>query len=210
MANTFAPYGFLQFQGGAGGAPTFAQSRRLIASANNTAIYTGDPVTPVAGTGAATGYITSAANGTEPIAGIFMGCKYLSVSQKRVVWSSYWPGSDASGDVDAYIIDDPNSRFVVQSSGSGFPITGTLTNQTSGVQGQYATFALGTGNTSTGRSGAYLSGVSTTITSPFIIVDYAVSFGNGGDPTTQYCNMIVGFNNEVWRTNGAGPASINA
>jgi len=210
MANTFAPYGFLQFQGGAGGAPTFTQSRRLIASANNTAIYTGDPVTPVAGTGAATGYITSAANGTEPIAGIFMGCKYLSVSQKRVVWSSYWPGSDASGDVEAYIIDDPNSRFVVQSSGSGFPITGTLTNQTSGVQGQYATFALGTGNTSTGRSGAYLSGVSTTITSPFIIVDYAVSFGNGGDQTTQYCNMIVGFNNEVWRTNGAGPASINA
>lgn len=210
MANTFAPYGFLQFQGSAGGAPTFAQSVRKIASNNATAIYTGDPVTPVSGTGAATGYITASGNGTEPIVGIFMGCKYYSVSQKRTVWQAYWPGSDASGDVEAYVIDDPNSRFVVQSSGAGFPITGTSTSQTSGVQGQYATFSLGTGSPATGRSGAYVNGTSTTITSPFIIVDYAVGYGNGGDPTTQYCNLIIGFNNQVWRTNGAGPASINA
>jgi len=210
MANTQAYFGFLQFQGGAGGAPTFAQSTRRIASSNNTAIYTGDPVTPVAGTGAATGYITSSANGTQPIAGIFVGCKYLSTSQKRVVWSAYWPGSDATGDVEAYVIDDPNSRFVVQTSFAGAPMTGTATTMTSGIQGQYAQFTLGTGNTSTGRSGAYLSAVSTTITSPFIVVDYAIGFGNGGDPTTQYCNVIVGFNNEMWRSNGAGPASINA
>lgn len=207
MANTFAPSGFLQFQGGAGGAPTFAQSSRLIASSNNTAIYTGDPVMPV--TGSATGYITQASPGTTVIAGIFVGCKYLSTSQKRVVWSSYWPGSDATGDVTAYVIDDPNARFIVQSSGSGFPVTGTATTQTSGVQGQYAQFSIGTGNSSTGRSGAYISSVGTTVTFPFIIVDYAVSFGNGGDPTTQYCNLVVGFNNEVWRTNGAGPTGIS-
>ena len=210
MANTAAYYGFLQYFGGAGGAPTFAQSTRRIASGNSTAIYTGDPVTPVAGTGAATGYITASANGAQPIAGIFVGCKYLNTSLNRTVWSPYWPGSGATGDVEAYVIDDPNARFVVQTSFAGAPMTGTATTMTSGIQGQYATFALGSGNTSTGRSGAYLSGVSTTITSPFIVVDYAIGFGNGGDPTTQYCNVIVGFNNEVWRTNGAGPASINA
>jgi hypothetical protein len=210
MANTQAYYGFLQFQGGAGGAPTFAQSARRIASGNSTAIYTGDPVTPITGTGAATGYITASANGAQPIAGIFVGCKYLSTSQKRVVWSSYWPGSDATGDVEAYVIDDPNARFVVQTSFAGAPMTGTATTMTSGIIGQYAQFTLGTGSTATGRSGAYLSAVSTTITSPFIVVDYAISFGNGGDPTTQYCNVIVGFNNEMWRSNGAGPASINA
>lgn len=210
MANTAAYYGFLQYQGGAGGAPTFAQSTRRIASSNGTAIYTGDPVTPVAGTGVATGYITSAANGTQPIAGIFVGCKYTSTSQKRVVWSAYWPGSDATGDVEAYVIDDPNSRFIVQTSFSGAPMTGTATTMTSGIQGQYAAFTMGSGSTATGRSGAYLSSVSTTITMPFIVVDYAISFGNGGDPTTQYCNVIVGFNNEMWRSNGAGPASINA
>jgi len=207
MANTFAPYGFLQYQGGAGGAPTFAQSTRKIASGNSTAVFTGDPVMPVVST--ANGYITQAAAGSTVLAGIFVGCKYLSTSQKRTVWSSYWPGSDTTTDVEAYVIDDPNARFVVQSSGSGFPITGTASTQTSGVQGQYAQFTIGTGNTATGRSGAYISSVSTTVTFPFIVVDYATSFGNGGDPTTQYCNLIVGFNNEVWRTNGAGPTGIS-
>jgi len=210
MANTAAYYGFLQYNGSAGGAPTFSQSPRRIASSEGTAIYTGDPVTPVAGTGAATGYITTAANGSEPIAGIFVGCKYYSTSQKRTVWSAYWPGSDATGDVEAYVIDDPNARFIVQTSFAGAKMTGTVSTMGSGIQGQYATFQIGTGNSATGRSGAYLDNVSTTITSPFIVVDYAVSVGNGGDPTTQYCNVIVGFNNEVWRTNGAGPASINA
>ena len=161
--------------------------------------------------GSATGYITQGAAGTTMLAGIFVGCKYTSVSQKRTVWSSYWPGSDASGDVEAYVIDDPNARFLVQTSGSSFPITGTAATQTSGVQGQYAQFTIGTGNANTGRSGAYLSSVGTTVTFPFIIVDYQsnVAGGNGSDPTTQYCNVIVGFNNEVWRTNGAGPTGIS-
>ena len=201
MANTQAYYGFLQFQGGAGGAPTFAQSPRRIASTNTTAIFTGDPVMPVVGT--ANGYITQASAGTTALAGIFVGCKYLSTSQKRVVWSSYWPGSDATGDVEAYVIDDPNARFIVQTSTSAFPMTGTATNMTSGVIGQNAQFTIGTGSTATGRSGAYLSSIGNTNTFPFTIVDYAIGFGNGGDPTTQYCNVIVQFNNEVWRSNGA-------
>ena len=207
MANTQAYFGFTQYQGGAGGAPTFAQSTRRIASSNSTAIYTGDPVMPVVST--ANGYITQAAPGTTTLAGIFVGCQYLSTSQKRTVWSSYWPGSDATGDVIAYVIDDPASRFIVQTSTTAFPITGTTTTQTSGVQGQYAQFSIGTGNTSTGRSGAYLSSVATTVTFPFIIVDYNIGVQNGGDPTSQYCNVVVGFNNEVWRTNGAGPTGIS-
>ena len=212
MANTFAPSGFLQYQGGAGGAPTFAQSVRRIASGNTTAIFTGDPVQPVTST--ATGYITQAtAGGSVQLAGIFVGCKYLSTSLNRVVWSAYWPGSGATGDVEAYVIDDPASRFIVQSSGTGFPVTGTATSQTSGVQGQLCTFAYSTtgatsgnangGNNATGRSTAYVNATATLNTSPFIIVDYAVSFGNGGDQTSQYCNLIVGFNNEVWRSNSA-------
>jgi hypothetical protein len=156
---------------------------------------------PVVGT--ANGYITQAAPGTTALAGIFVGCKYLSTSQKRVVWSNYWPGSDATGDVEAYVIDDPNARFIVQTSTSSFPMTGSVTTMTSGVIGQNAQFSIGTGSTATGRSGAYLSSLGTTATFPFTIVDYSVSFGNGGDPTTQYCNVVVQFNNEAWRSNGA-------
>jgi hypothetical protein len=207
MANTQAYFGFTQYQGGAGGAPTFAQSVRRIASGNSTAIYTGDPVMPVVST--ATGYITQGAAGTTTLAGIFVGCKYLNTSLGRTVWSNYWPGSGATGDVEAYVIDDPNSRFIVQTSTTAFPMTGTATTMTSGVIGQYAQFTIGTGNTSTGRSGAYLSAVGTTVTYPFTIVDYQVGVSNGGDPTSQYCNVIVGFNNEIFRSNGAGPTGIS-
>jgi len=207
MANTAAYFGFTQYQGGAGGAPTFAQSARRIASGNTTPIYTGDPVMPVVST--ANGYITQGAAGTTRLDGIFVGCKYLNTSLGRTVWSSYWPGSGATGDVEAYVIDDPNARFLVQTSFSGAPMTGTATTMTSGIIGQYAQFTIGSGNTSTGRSGAYLSSVATTVTFPFIVVDYQISGNNGGDPTTQYCNVIVGFNNEIFRTNGAGPTGIS-
>jgi hypothetical protein len=207
MANTAAYFGFTQYQGGSGGAPTFAQSTRRIASGNTTPIYTGDPVMPVVST--ANGYITQGAAGTTRLDGIFVGCKYLNTSLGRTVFSPYWPGSGATGDVEAYVIDDPNSRFLVQTSFAGAPMTGTATTMTSGIIGQYAQFTIGSGNTSTGRSGAYLSSVATTVTFPFIVVDYQISGSNGGDPTTQYCNVIVGFNNEIFRSNGAGPTGIS-
>ena len=146
MANTQAYFGFTQYQGGAGGAPTFAQSVRRIASSSG-AIYTGDPVMPAVSS--ANGYIVQASPGSTTLAGIFVGCKYLNTSLGRTVWSNYWPGSGATGDVEAYVIDDPNARFIVQTSTTSFPITGTLSTQTSGVQGQYAQFSIGTGNTST-------------------------------------------------------------
>jgi len=207
MANTQAYAGFSQIFGGSGGAPTMGQSLKRIASTNSTAIYYGDPVMPVIST--ANGYITQASPGTTVLAGIFVGCRYLSTSQKRPVWSRYWPGSDATGDVDAYVIDDPNAQFLVQTSTSSFQITGTVTNFTSSPVGQYAQFTIGTGNTANGQSGAYLSSLGTTATLPFIIRYMWISNSNGGDPTSLNCNVIVGFNNELLRTNGAGHTGIS-
>jgi hypothetical protein len=209
MANTNAPFGFMQAFGSAGGAPTFSTSMRRIAPTNATAIYQGDPVMPVVST--ANGYITQAAAGTTTLAGIFSGCKYTSVSQKRTVWSNFWPGSDATGDVTAYIIDDPNARFTVQGNSNTFNITGTSTTWTSSPIGQYAQFAIGTGNTATGLSGAYLNTLGTTVTLPFIVIDLVTSPPgfNGTDPTTAYNQVIVGFNNEIMRSNGAGPTGIS-
>jgi hypothetical protein len=207
MANTFAPFGFAQYQGGAGGAPTFAQSERRIASTYSTPIYSGDPVMPVTTT--ANGYIIQAAAGTATMAGIFVGCKYVSVAQKRTVWSSYWPGSDASGDVLAYVIDDPNARFVVQTIGSvvspSFQITGTVSNYGYSPIGQYAQFAIGTGNAANGRSGAYLASLGSTATLPFMVTGL-ITFPpgtNGADPTATGNWVVVGFNNEFLRNNGA-------
>jgi len=217
MANTNSPFGFRQYYGGSGGAPTFAQSTRLIASTDSTAIYSGDPVMPVVST--ANGYITQAAPGTTTLAGIFLGCKYLSTSQKRIVWNSYWTGSDATGDVEAYIVDDPNAQFSVMGNSTTFNITGSLTTVTSSTVGQYAQFAIGTGNTASGQSGntasgqsgAYLNSVATTATLPFIVRALIASppGAPGADPTTAYNQVIVGFNNEWLRSNGAGPTGIS-
>ena len=195
MANTNAPFGFRQYRG-LGSAPTYEQSVRLIKSDNTTAVYFGDPVANLN-----TGYITQASAGTAQIAGIFAGCKYLSTSQKRTVWSNYWPGSDASADVEAYIIDDPNAQFVVQAGGTAIGLADMGLN----IQ-----FNLGTGNSSTGISGAYVESPAVTATLPFRIIGFITQppGANGTDITSAYNQIIVGFNNVTSRNNGAGPTGI--
>ena len=147
MANTNAPFGFRQFRG-TGSTPTYEQIEVLL-QYNASAIYYGDPVTPQAdGT-----YAQSASTGATPatlgIGGIFLGCKYLSVSQKRTVWGNYWPGSDvASGTyASGFIANDPNSKWLAQTDSTGAALA-----DVNGTVG----FAIGTGSTSTGLSGAYV------------------------------------------------------
>lgn len=208
MANTNAPFGFQQYQGGAGGAPTFAETQRRVASGNATPIYKGDPVMPVVG--AATGYITQGSPGTTRIDGIFNGCEYNSTAAQRPVWSNYWPGSGATGDVLCQIVDDPNARFKVMGNSTTFNITGTLSAWTSSPVGQYAQFAIGS-SPGAGMSGAYLNSLATTVTLPFIVTDLITQppGAPGADPTTAYNHVVVGFNNEWMRTNGAGPTGIS-
>lgn len=195
MANTNAPFGFRQYRG-LGSAPTYEQSVRLIKSDNTTAVYFGDPVANLN-----TGYITQATAGTAQISGIFVGCKYLSTSQKRTVWSNYWPGADASADVEAYIVDDPNAQFVVQAGGTAIGLADMGLN----IQ-----FNLGTGNSSTGISGAYVESPAVTATLPFRIIGFITQppGANGTDITSAYNQIIVGFNNVTSRNNGAGPTGI--
>lgn len=195
MANTNAPFGFRQYRG-TGSVPTYEQSVRKIASGNTTKIYFGDAVVPLA-----TGYIAQATAGTTPLAGVFAGCKYVSTSQKRTVWSNYWPGADATGDVEAYVIDDPNAQFEVQAGGTAIGFADLGLN----VQ-----LNVGTGNTATGISGMYVESPAVTATLPFRLVGFveAPPGSAGTDITSAYNRVVVAFNNVVTRTNGAGPTGI--
>ena len=195
MANTNSPFGFRQYRG-LGSAPTYEQSVRLVASADTVAIYFGDPVTNVD-----TGYIARATAGTAQIAGIFAGCKYVSTSQKRTVWSNYWPGSDAAAAVEAYVIDDPNAQFLVQAGGTAIGLADI---------GRYIQFNLGTGNTATGISGAFVESPGVLSTLPFRIIGFDVDppGANGSDIASAYNYVIVGFNNVTSRNNGAGPTGL--
>lgn len=203
MANILAPFGFSQ-RSGIGSAPTYEQSSMLIAYNNTTPIYFGDAVQPVTST--ATGYIQQAtAATTVTLAGIFVGCTYLSVSQKRTVWSNYWPGSDvASGnDVTAYVVNDPNATFLVQTNNSA----GSATAVTNAKIGQLISLAGTAGNAASGISAMYAdqNTIGTTDTLSFRIISTVVDppGANGTDITTAFNYIVVGFNNVLTRSTGA-------
>lgn len=200
MANTQAPFGFQQ-RSGTGSAPTYEQVKRNI-DYNTAAIYFGDPVqTLTTGNlaGNTTGNIGGGAAGVAVIAGVFVGCAYLSAAQQRTVWRNYWPGSDVnSGNtVTAYIINDPNAQFLVQSGNS------TTVGVLAGNIGSNVQFLYGTGSTSSGLSGAFIDvgNIATTSTLPFRILGLVTEPPGGpGTAANQYNSVVVGFNNVETRT----------
>lgn len=186
MANTAAYNGFQQYSG-TGSAPTYEQVAVKIAY-NASAIYYGDPVNPDANGYVVVG-VTSSSSGNTQIAGVFVGCQYLSVAQKRTVWSNYWPGSDvaSTNTVTGYIINDPNAKFVAQfgnvSVDQGYVNSGVG-------------FNIGSGNTSNGISGAYLATLATDSTMPFKVVALVTDPpGVNGTEAGAYQKAIVAFNN---------------
>ena len=190
MANTYAPFGFRQYSG-TGSDPTYEQVAMAIKSDYTTAIFFGDAVLQDAN-----GYITRAGDApTTQLAGVFVGCQYLSVSQKRTVWSNYWPGSDNNGDIVAYVINDPNAKFVAQAA--------SALNITQADVGASISLAGGSGgNTANGISGMYLNTVGTSSTAPFRIVGLVTAppGSNGTDTASNANYAIVAFLNVSTKT----------
>lgn len=164
MANTNAPFGFRLTNSATGAAPNFEMRNATIAYNDSTKIYTGDPV-KMTGTG---GQVTqwTAATAVSQLWGIFGGCKYLSSSQGKVVFSSFWPGADvastAQSSIIAYLIPcimSPAPTFLVQTGSAGVTVDAIGAN---------VDVQLGTGSTLSGQSGAFLdSTFTTTATLPF-------------------------------------------
>jgi len=204
MANIQGPFGFKAW-GTASGPPNFAESHNTpyrIAAGNTNQIFYGDAVRwAVSGDSAtsAVGYLEPWANGdgstaTKILVGIFIGCSYFSTSQQKTIENRYWPGSDATGDVNAYVVDDPNSLWLVQ-AGIGSAITQTSGGMTADI------VASPVGNTTTGISGMSLSTPTTTNTLPFKFVNVVTTppGANGTDLTTPYNYVIVSFNNQQYK-----------
>ena len=196
MANSNAPFGFRQ-TAGLGAAPTYEQSEYSITSTAG-AIFFGDPVQALADGSVSQAPSSTGAPPAGGIAGIFVGCKYLSIAQKRTVWGNYWPGSDGvAGTVFGYICQDPDARFVVQTDGTGAALAD--------VNGTFG-FVIGSGNTANGISGAYLdmSTGSATANQPFKVMSI-VNFPPGAQGTLSngqpYDWVVVMFNNMFTRSN---------
>ena len=207
MANVLGPFGFIQ-QGTASGKPNFAENGNTpyrIAGGSSapyaTAIYRGDAV--LMNVSGPTGYVEQWANGagstaTKILVGIFDGCDYYSASQQKQIYSPWWPGTtDAVGDVNAYVIDDPQALFKVQ-AGIASAITQANIGQVADI------VASPTGNGYTFQSGMSLSTptASTADTLPFKIVNIINTplGANGTDTTTPYNYVVVAMNNQQYKS----------
>jgi hypothetical protein len=187
MANTSAPNGFQDYGRLEGGSPTAGLTTRLISASDTAAVGYGDPVTSQTN-----GYVSASVAGTTQIDGIFYGCTYLSTAIGRTVWSNFYPGSGATGDVTAYIKDDPQAKFVVQSNNTAitFADIGANINFVAGAPNSVTGFATSAVDQST---------ISTTATLPFRIVGLlsqdAPPGTSGTDNSSAYNRIIVTANN---------------
>lgn len=214
MANANNPQGF-QLQQSAIGAPSnFEHILASIAYNDTTKIFTGDPVKLLT-----TGFVSQWTSGTSvaQLWGIFAGVEYLSVSQGKMVSAQFWPGADVAStgqnSIVAKLIPCIGSAaplFLVQSDSTGTAFADIGTN---------VDVALGTGNTFTGQSGAYIvSTPATTATLPFQVVGlYGGVPGAGGrmgiqpSATNPYGGSATGaYNRVIVRANvvGAGGAGL--
>lgn len=196
MANTSAPFGFVQ-RAGLGSSPTYEQFEVGNGGIdyNATAIYYGDPVNRASSSDSTLVQAAgSAGTGTVTLAGVFVGCKYLSSVIGRTIWSNYWPGGSpvSSGNqstIVAWIINDSNAQFLCQSDSTGVT--------QAGVGGNYD-FNIGTGNASNGLSGAYLihTIATTPANYPWRLQSLVLSPpGQNGTASGAYNYAVVGFNN---------------
>jgi hypothetical protein len=193
MANTSSPFGFRQFQQREGSAPTAGLETALVSSAQTTPIFTGDVVVR---SSAAQGYITTAgASGaiTTQVYGIFQGCEYYNSNVGRVTWNSFWPGSGATGDVKAYVCNNPEQLYIAQGSSNG-----VLGSTVVGWGVPFSITGSSQGNTLSGQS--VMTVVSSQVTalssnSPFVIVglysDYAPPGVNGTSTGAEGLQIVV-------------------
>ena len=146
MANLDAPAGAKPFRHLSGG--MIRASEYKIASGTSSDIFTGDFVKLLS-----TGYIDVASAGNR-ILGVFAGVKYTA-SDGEVIYKKYFPTgttTQGSADVTAYVYDDPNITYRIQSAGSAdFTDIGNL-----------ADHVAGSGSTTTGQSGHEVSGTTGT------------------------------------------------
>jgi hypothetical protein len=173
-----APYGYkpVNLLGG----QVFSGSTRNVQIQYNyaTPIYFGDAIKEV------NGFVTRASIASATTAnqttGIFLGCYYTSPSTKQRLWSQYYPGNIAAGDITAIISDDPDIviRAVMCTSGTTI---GSVAQVMVGSNVGGITTNAGSANTGDSANAILVPTALSTATLPFRVVDIvrdtAVSLG---------------------------------
>tara|TARA_R110002074_G_scaffold102482_3_gene221437 strand:+ start:488 stop:1138 length:651 start_codon:yes stop_codon:yes gene_type:complete len=118
MANSNGSFGLRPIGIVGQGANTTGATEYRIASNNNTKLYQGSPVIPIAG-----GTISeaqAAAGGNVAFLGVFWGCEYVRASDGKTIWSASWQGTAAGADanypIKAFVYDNPMQTFTIATS----------------------------------------------------------------------------------------------
>ena len=194
MANQDAAFGMRPVRMIGGGPFTGGQSRYRIAANYGTSIFQGDMVAQVTG-----GTVeVHADGGTVPIVGVFNGCSFTDPTTGEQKFSNFYPASTNASDIIAFIVDDPNVVFEVQSDDT-FPVADLF--------GNFDIIDTNSGSTTTGISGVELdlSTGATTTTLPLKAIDISQDPDNS-DLSTSNTNVLVVIQNHIAGVKGAGLA----
>jgi hypothetical protein len=180
MATTAAPYGMRPVSL-IGGQPFAGSTRQIkIASGYAANIFFGDVVKLVAAGVVEKDTGTTAAT---PV-GIFMGCSYTDPNLNYKLFSQYWPTGTVASDAVAYVCDDPDAVFQIQSD--------EAVAQT--ALGANAAIVQTAGSTSVGNSKNALDGSSVAATSTLPL--RIIGFVDGPTSTVgdTYTDVLVKWN----------------
>ncbi len=191
MANVNEKFGLRPYRSLNGAPWNNAQNRYTIANNLSTAIFQGDPVKPTTA-----GNVTLArSNTSDRIVGVFNGVFYNDPSTQKPTFRNNYPGSIAVAGITAFVVDDPNTVYLVDAN-AAFTRADLFKN--------YSLTNV-TGNTLTGISEKQLdvsvSGVATTFAVQAIDIQEGAT---DSDTSTSGVNVLVRINNHFYRSGTAG------
>ena len=193
MANVDAPFGLRPVGELGSNIQNGGTSKYLITSGEADIIMKGDLVKLEA-----SGYITLSTDSDAVAAiGVFNGCFYVAPTTKKPTWSNYYPGSitPASGEIEAFVYDDPNKLFEIQGDG--------IIAQSS--VGRNTNIVYAVGSTVNGQSKTELDATveSAGVTGQLRIIRICEDPSNSDISATD-ANWIVRINEHQYYNNGLG------
>lgn len=118
MANSNGSFGLRPIGVVGQGANTTGATEYRIASNNNTKMYQGSPVIPIAG--GTISVAQAAAGGNVAFLGVFWGVEYVRATDGKTIWSPSWQGTAAGADtnfpIKAFVYDNPMQTFTIATS----------------------------------------------------------------------------------------------
>jgi hypothetical protein len=191
MANVNEKFGLRPYRSINGAPWNNAQNRYTVANNLSTAIFQGDPVKPTTA-----GNVTLArSNTSDRIIGVFNGVFYNDPTTQKPTFRNNYPGSIAVAGITAFVVDDPNTVFLVDAD-AAFTRADLFKN--------YSLTAV-SGNTLTGISEKQLDVSVSGITTTFAVQAIDIQEGaTDSDTSTSGVNVLVRINNHFFRSGTAG------